>query len=335
MAQIIDVVEVYIVGPQGKGGTIESATAKGLAAGAAPTVKLGGTPEKRTIEFGIPKGDTGTPATITSATAETLPPQSEVTVTVGGTPSARTFKFGIPKGDPGAGSVSSVNGKLGPDIVIGAADVGAVSSVNGKTGQAVTIGATDVGGSTAATSGTLPMRQASGRVPGIGTPVAAAEAANKGYVDQKIATALESTASVDELIFTSRHDCGYAGTSAIVEFTTTTSHTVMVAPFPLEITSVVLSFERFSIERHASNYVRAWPQKGRDGVNTPMAAQKNTSTGSGGEAIATRKAWSLTDGGITDGKMAKDDLLMIVLGVTGAPGPIQYPFTATVKYRPL
>lgn len=141
MSEILDVVEPYIPGPQGKGGTIKSATAKGLAAGAQPTVKLGGTPEERTIEFGIPKGDSGTPSTITEATAETLPPQSQVTVTMGGTPSARTLKFGIPKGDPGAGSVSSVNGKLGPDVVLSAADVGAETPGGVDSKLAAAIGA--------------------------------------------------------------------------------------------------------------------------------------------------------------------------------------------------
>lgn len=96
MSQVIDIIEPYIAGPQGKSGTIESATAKGLAAGAQPTVKLGGTPESRTIEFGLPKGDKGDK----------------------GDKGA--------KGDPGAGSVNSVNGDLGPNIVLNAASVGAL-----------------------------------------------------------------------------------------------------------------------------------------------------------------------------------------------------------------
>ena len=130
MSEIIDIVEPYIPGPQGESGEITSATAVGLAAGADPTVTLGGTPEQRTIQFGIPKGDPGSDgddATITGVTASTLPPQSDATVTMGGTPTARTFAFGIPKGDPGSGSVNSVNGDLGPDVVLDAADVGAIT----------------------------------------------------------------------------------------------------------------------------------------------------------------------------------------------------------------
>lgn len=46
-------------GPTGASGTIASATATGLAAGASPTVTLGGTPSARTMAFGIPAGATG------------------------------------------------------------------------------------------------------------------------------------------------------------------------------------------------------------------------------------------------------------------------------------
>lgn len=81
----------YIPGPEGASSTIESATAVGLAAGAAPTVTLGGTPTARTFAFGIPKGDKGD------------------------------------KGDPGDGSVNSVNGNFGPDVVLDANDVGAAT----------------------------------------------------------------------------------------------------------------------------------------------------------------------------------------------------------------
>ena len=46
-------------GNTGPSGTITSATATGLAAGASPTVTLGGTPQARTMAFGIPRGDKG------------------------------------------------------------------------------------------------------------------------------------------------------------------------------------------------------------------------------------------------------------------------------------
>lgn len=46
-------------GPQGPAGTIVSATATQLPPGAQPTITLGGTPQARTMEFGIPQGQPG------------------------------------------------------------------------------------------------------------------------------------------------------------------------------------------------------------------------------------------------------------------------------------
>lgn len=98
-------------GPPGTNATITSATAVPLAAGASPTVTLGGTASARSFTFGIPagaKGDPGTPgtpgtagtagtsATITSATVNLVAPDATPSVTLGGTASARTFTFNLP-----------------------------------------------------------------------------------------------------------------------------------------------------------------------------------------------------------------------------------------------
>ena len=108
---------------QGPAGQIISATASSLAAGATPTVTLGGTPEIRTLAFGIPVGAKGTDGTdgidgvagqIASATAVQLPAGSQPTITLGGTAVIRIMEFGIPKGDKGEdataveGAMSSV-----------------------------------------------------------------------------------------------------------------------------------------------------------------------------------------------------------------------------------
>ena len=98
-------------GPTGPAGAIASATATALAAGAAPTVTLGGTPQARTMEFGIPagakgdKGNTGDAGKISSATAIALAPGATPTVTLGGTAQDRTMEFGIPAGAQGVQGV--------------------------------------------------------------------------------------------------------------------------------------------------------------------------------------------------------------------------------------
>ena len=57
-----------------------------------------------------------------------------------------------------------------------------VNTVAGKRGD-VTLEPADVGAGTTATNGTIPLRGPSGRLPGIGSPTSATDAANKGYVD--------------------------------------------------------------------------------------------------------------------------------------------------------
>jgi hypothetical protein len=127
-----------------------------------------------------PKGDKGD--TGATGAASTVPGPKGDTGAKGDTgpqgPKGDTGAQG-PKGDPGAGSVNSVNGNLGPDIVLTAANVGAipatdkgaasgvatldssgkltsaqalVTSVAGKTG-AVTVTASDVGALATSTKG--------------------------------------------------------------------------------------------------------------------------------------------------------------------------------------
>lgn len=79
-------------GAPGAAGTITSASASGLAAGASPTITLGGTPNARTMAFGIPagaKGEQGTPTTVNgktgasiTLTADDLGAQSKVVTNV-------------------------------------------------------------------------------------------------------------------------------------------------------------------------------------------------------------------------------------------------------------
>ena len=115
-------------GGVGPAGQITGATASGLAAGAAPTVSLGGTATARTFAFGIPKGDKGdigTPGAtgavgpsgaITSVSATALAEGATPTVTAGGTPAARTFAFGIPRGATGATGAKGDKGDAGPTV---------------------------------------------------------------------------------------------------------------------------------------------------------------------------------------------------------------------------
>lgn len=149
-------------GAPGTAGQILSATAIGLAPGAAPTVTLGGTNTLRTFQFGIPagaKGDQGDqgiqgnpgadstvpgPAgTITSVTAVGLAAGVSPTITLGGTASARTIQLGIPQGAKGdTGAASTVAGPAGTitSVTVSPLATGATPTVTlGGTASARTI----------------------------------------------------------------------------------------------------------------------------------------------------------------------------------------------------
>lgn len=329
MTEIIDIVEPYITGPQGPGGTIESATAVGLAPGAEPTVTLGGTPEQRTIEFGIPEGEQGTPATITSATAETLPPQSAATVTVGGTPSARTFAFGIPKGEPGSGSVNSVNGDYGPDIVLGPSDVG---------------------GSTSPTAGTMLMRTTGGGVPGVGAPTSATDAANKEYVDSAksdltdgIANAtarienaedqIDALASVmatsDDLLFTAIIQGIANGANLVTESAFSHYNEFFVAPYPVRIISANIMFGRAQTAPDSTNYFNLALRRFRANAGVQVVEKSLL-----GNPAAQRTVWSF------DGATWNEEARILQVGdglafggsAMGSP-KITYPVAITVRFE--
>jgi hypothetical protein len=90
-------------GDKGDAGTIDSITVTGLAAGASPTITLGGTSSSRTMALAIPKGDPGTPPTVSinSTTTGSSGSPALVTLDATSTATAAKFNFTIPKGDKG------------------------------------------------------------------------------------------------------------------------------------------------------------------------------------------------------------------------------------------
>lgn len=141
-----------------------------------------------------PQGDQGIPgtaATIAVGNVATVAPGNPATITNVGTSGAAVFDFEIPKGDPGTGSVNSVNGDPGPDVVLDAADVGAAPAVHTHTANQIS-NSTAVGQSVLTAADAATARAAIGA----GTySAAAATTAAQGLVE--LATTAEATTGVD------------------------------------------------------------------------------------------------------------------------------------------
>lgn len=101
--------------------TVAVGTVDTVSPGAPATVTNSGTSVEAVLDFEIPQGDA---ATIAVGTVTTVDPGDPATVTNVGTSGAAIFDFDIPRGAPGSGSVDSVNGDPGPDVVLAAGDIG-------------------------------------------------------------------------------------------------------------------------------------------------------------------------------------------------------------------
>lgn len=291
-------------GDKGAAGTVGSVSVAAVAPDAPATAKLTGT-ESVHLHLEIPKGakgDRGPAGVASSAAAEGVPYGEAPQVILEQYGESVHMLLKVPAGAPGVNAVpaaEAVGGYLSEPT--------SPSRAGLKTGMAQV--AAD--------------------------PASAFAVAQKEKLDSALKNALSAAATVDELIFSARFDCGYSGPNAIVEFTASSAHSVFTAPFDLEVTSVVVVFDRFSIERNETDYVRGWVGRTRNGESTEVSLIKRTSTTTGGEGISPRKPWSLTDNGLLDSLFRKGDILTVALGVTGMPDPIKYPFTVTIMYRPI
>jgi len=143
-------------GSQGPAGTITSASASALAAGATPTVTLGGTPSARTLALGIPRGaigETGPTNVLSIGTVSTLAAGASATATITGAAPNQTLNIGIPQGQTGAGGTDATTTAKGIIQLAGdLAGTAAAPTVPGLAGKANTIHthtATDISNSTA------------------------------------------------------------------------------------------------------------------------------------------------------------------------------------------
>lgn len=222
---------------------------------------------------------------------------------------------------------------------------GAVTKVAGRVGDVV-LTPEDVNASTSATSGTIPLREAAGRVPGVGTPTAATHAANKGYTDSTVdaavtpisenVTELESVMiTADDVFFTGTMQGTRQGTTMIVDASSNHYNVFMTAPFHMELTDawVVMGETPNEIQpsgspnKHFDLVLRRFRTNSDAGqiVQVPVRATN---------PIKPREAFSLA-GGVWNEQnriLAPGD--SVAFGLVISDGYVfKYPVAVTVKYR--
>ena len=224
-----------------------------------------------------------------------------------------------------------------------------VTTVSGRKGDVVLTPA-DVGATTEPANGTIPLREASGRVPGVGTPTATGHGANKGYVDTTVTTAVEPvSANVEALesvvitaddVFVSTHIPGTRqGTSIIVDANAGHYNVFFVAPHHMEITGawVVMGEapnpvqESTTPDKHFDFVLRRFRTNSEAGQVVQVPVRLNPD---GSMPVSQRKAFPLAGGvwNATNRILAPGDSLAFGVVISGGY-VFKYPVAVTVKYR--
>jgi hypothetical protein len=176
----------------------------------------------------------------------------------------------------------------------------------------------------------------------IATLVADAGSATRGQLDGRYATsaaltALQaSAASIEDL---------FASTIIVpldASISVTRSFPVLIAPFPLTVTSIALSkWEGTTIATSDTNWwlVQARTANAAGTAQTVFGTKTTRVTASGGNpagtAIANRAPWTFDTSLLTSPNLAAGETANIAFTTNGTPAAITGPVLVTVGYRPL
>ena len=122
------------------------------------------------------------------------------------------------------------------------------------------------------------------------------------------------------------------------DITTSQRMTLMIAPIPVRVLSVALSWDYWSLPSSATDYWTAVLEKGTNPAGFPDIATRttqNTGATANGPIVA-RVPWTFDAAEWNeDADMAAGELLTLLWSKTGVPAAMHLPMTATVRYRPL
>lgn len=143
-----------------------------------------------------------------------------------------------------------------------------------------------------------------------------------------------STPTLEELLFSQMVPCWNNG---VDKLSNANAMTFLVAPVPLRVLSISLSWEYWSLAANNTNY---WTLTARKGNNTKgwdvVAARSTQSTGGNANGgVTPRTAWTFDGAAWGDADLNTGDLLRVDFAPTGSPAALDMPFTITIRYRPL
>jgi hypothetical protein len=155
---------------------------------------------------------------------------------------------------------------------------------------------------------------------------------------EELATELEtvkaSTPTLEEQLFSQMVPCWNNGADKL---TSGNAMTFLVAPIPLRVLSISMSFEYWSI---AVSNTHFWTLSARKGNNVTgwdtFAARSTQSTGGNANGpVSPRTAWTFDGASWTNADFAAGDLLRVDFVPTGSPAALDMPFTISIRYRAL
>ena len=140
--------------------------------------------------------------------------------------------------------------------------------------------------------------------------------------------------TLEEQLFSLLVPCWNNGADKL---TNANAMTFLVAPFPLRVLSIALSWDYWSLPANDSNY---WSLTARRGSNPSgwVVVATRTTQSTGGNAnggVTARKAWSFDAAAWASADLLAGDLLRVDFTPVGAVADLDMPFTVTVRYRPL
>lgn len=144
-----------------------------------------------------------------------------------------------------------------------------------------------------------------------------------------------STPTLEEQFFSTVIPCWNNGIDRLPE---ATAMTLAVAPWPMRILSVAISWEYWNLTASDTAYWKGELNRGTGpGGFTPFAAKTTQNTGGlAGGGIAARRAWTFDSANWgTAADLAAGDLLRITWTPYGGVAALDLPLTATVGYRAL